>query len=183
MTTKLSVIVSQSEAMNLMLTNSDQVLKLINKKIKRFAFASLSSDREDIAQDIYCDLITNSGKKYNPSREVKLSTFICCVAKQHILNAAKKIKKRRKYVKNIDSLPGETNISHEMSPVQATILSEIKERMENEPDNRVRTILISRFVGDQTLSEIADTVGVSIEGVRKIIERWLSKEKKHLMVA
>jgi RNA polymerase sigma factor (sigma-70 family) len=151
-----------------------EVQSLIGKMVHR---SNLSvDDKEELIQDIYLRVLESYAAKYDGSTAI--STYICGITRQCVLNKLKAVSSKRKRgftcVDNNISDKGRTD------PAQALMQKEAWQQLEDEPDAAVRDMLVKRFVHSMTLEAIAEEVGCSVSLVHKRISKWCEEKRGSL---
>jgi RNA polymerase sigma factor (sigma-70 family) len=161
------------------------VTSLIAETVRNYAsLNNVDNDAmDDLVQNIYLDLLCNSGQKYDPTYNVKVGTYVGAVAKQHSLNVRRGKRHAVLSEAHEDGIRPMRRGSRENDPAITMELAEIRKRMEVEPDERTRTVLRAIFVDDLTLEQAGALVGISRTWAKRIVDRWVAQEKMSLAVA
>lgn len=159
-----------NKALSVVTRDSDEYAEILRQN-HRQVFGLIRSMIPDVSDDeiqtLYLYLL-QTHKNYDPSLNIKIGTYIANTVKLRIL----KIRKREHRHINMLREYDEKSSSND-SILNILSLNELMERINNEPDPRLKTILEMFFLHNKTLTDIAYEVGITAEWVRKQKNRWV----------
>ena len=157
-------------------TGIDEVLSVMKPHITYFIHfgkkLNCNLDRDDIEQDIYVTILEGIFK-YNKKEKASLSTFLCKVVKNSLIDSSRKSQMRNK----ITCISCFDHIEQDFNDPICKI--DLNNKL-NTYDCKWKNIILRIFVNGESISSVAKDEGMSPWGLTRALRRKLKRKNEEI---